>query len=83
MNTPSLTDSLWIIYPVKLEINETTERRNSSSFLDIFLSYGTIGNLNTSPYDKYDGFSINNFQVFNSYIPSSLDYISKRKYALQ
>ena len=51
----------------------TTERTISASYLDLLLSIGMDGQLNTSIYDKRDDFNfhITNFPFLSSYIQSS------------
>ncbi|KAK3101832.1 hypothetical protein FSP39_006684 [Pinctada imbricata] len=76
INNPKFADYLSSIYPSELEVKETTETNNSASYLDIMLSYDTVGHMNTSLYDKRDdfNFSITNFPFLSSNIPSSPAY---------
>ncbi|KAK3093854.1 hypothetical protein FSP39_021096 [Pinctada imbricata] len=76
INNPKFADYLSSIYPLELEVKETTETNNSASYLDIMLSYDTDGHMNTSLYDKRDdfNFSIINFPFLSSNIPSSPAY---------
>ena len=63
------------IYPSELEIEETSETRTSSSYLDLYL-YIDNGKLTTKLYEKWDdsSFSIINFPFLNSNIPSAPTY---------
>ncbi|KAK3087812.1 hypothetical protein FSP39_010974 [Pinctada imbricata] len=76
INNPKFADYLSSIYPSELEVKDTTETKNSASYLDIMLSYDTDGHMNTSLYDKRDdfNFSITNFPFLSSNIPSSPAY---------
>ena len=64
INNPELENYLGQMYPVELEINDTTESNTSASYLDLLLSIGRDGQLHTSIYDKRDDFNfhITNFQ---------------------
>ena len=64
------------MYPVELEIKDTTESITSASYLDLLLSVWRDGLLHTSIYDKRDDFHfhITNFPFRSSNIPSSLAY---------
>ena len=70
------------MYPAELEIKDTTESITSVSYLDLILSIGRDGQLNTSIYDKCDDFYITNFPFLSSNIPSSpaCDVLSLRFY---
>ena len=61
------------MYPVELEIKDTTERHTSALYLDLLMS---IGQLHTSIYDKRDDFNfhITNFPFLSSNIPTSPAY---------
>ena len=65
--------SLGQMYPPELEIKYTTESNTSASYLDLLLSIGWDGQLDTSLYDKRDDFNfhITNFPFLSSNIPSS------------
>ena len=65
-----------LIYPSELEIKNTTESKNSSSYLDLQISIQQNGRLHTKLYDKRDDFSfpIVNFPFIDSNIPSSPAY---------
>ena len=64
------------MYPVELEIKDTTESSTSASYLDLLLSIGRDGQLHTSIYDKRDDFNfhITNFPFLSSNIPTSPAY---------
>ena len=64
------------MYPVDLEIKDTTESNTSASHLDLLLSIGRNGQLHTSIYDKRDDFNfhITNFPFLSSNIPTSPAY---------
>ena len=64
------------MYPVELEIKDTTESNTSASYLDLLLSIGRNGQLHTSIYDKRDDFNfhITNFPFLSSNIPTSSAY---------
>ena len=64
------------MYPVELEIKDTTESNTSASYLDLLLSIGKDGQLHTSIYDKRDdcNFHITNFPFLSSNIPTSPAY---------
>ena len=63
------------MYPVELEIKDTTETNTSASYLD-FLSIGKDDQLHTSIYDKRDdsNFHITNVPFLSSNIPASPVY---------
>ena len=64
------------MYPAELEIKDTTESNTSASYLELFLSIESDGQLRTSLYDKRDdsNFHITNFLFLSSNIPSSPAY---------
>ena len=64
------------MYPVELEIKDTTESNTSASYLDLLLSIGRDGQLHTSIHDKRDDFNfhITNFPFLSSNIPTSPAY---------
>ena len=64
------------MYPVELEIKDTTESNNSAAYLDFLLSIGRDGQLHTSLYDKRDDFNflIKKFQFLSTNILSSPAY---------
>ena len=60
INNPEFENYLGQMYPVELEIKDTTE--SNTSYLDLLLSIGMDGQLHTSIYDKRDDF---NFHITN------------------
>ena len=64
------------MYPVELEIKDTTKSNTSASYLDLLLSIGRNGQLHTSVYDKRDDFNfhITHFPFLSSNIPTSPAY---------
>ena len=64
------------MYPVELEIKDTTESNTSASYLDLLLSIWRDGKLHTSIYDKRDDFNfhITHFPFQSSNIPTSPAY---------
>ena len=65
-----------MIYPPELEIKETTETSVSASYLDIYITFDSNGQLSTKLYDKRDDFdfTIINFPHLSSNIPLSPAY---------
>jgi hypothetical protein len=53
------------IYPIELEIKDTTDTDRSASYLDIHLEIDSEGRLRTKLYDKRDDF---NFPIVNFYL---------------
>ena len=76
INNSEFQNYLGQMYPVELEIKETTESATTASYLDLLLSIGKDGQLHTSLYDKRDDFNfhITNFPWLSSNIPSSPAY---------
>ena len=76
INNPEFQNYLGQMYPVELEIKDTTESNTSASYLDLLLSIGRDGQLHTSIYDKRDDFNfhITNFPFLSSNIPTSPAY---------
>ena len=64
------------MYPEELEIKNTTDSRNSASYLDLLLEFDHQGYLHTQLYDKRDDFNytIINFPHLSSNILSSPAY---------
>ena len=77
INNPEFENYLGQMYPVELEIKNTTERNTSASYLDLLLSTGRDGQFHTSIYDKRDDFNfhITNFPFLSSNIPASPAYV--------
>jgi len=57
------------IYPIELEIKDTTDTYRSASYLDLHLEIDSEGRLRTKLYDKRDDF---NFPIVN--IPAAPEY---------
>ena len=76
INNPEFENCLGQMYPTEFEIKDTTESTTSASYLDLLLSIGRDGQLQTSIYDKRDDFNfhITNFPFMSSNIPSSPAY---------
>ena len=76
INNPDFENYLGQIYPAELEIKDTTDSNASASYLDLFLSIESNGQMPTSLYDKSDDFNfhITNFPFLSSNIPSSPAY---------
>ena len=75
INNPEFENYLDQMYPVELEIKDTTESNTSASYLDLLLSIGRDGQLHTSIYDKCDdNFYITHFPFPSSNIPASPAY---------
>ena len=76
INNPDFENYLGQMYPIELEIKDTTERNTSASYLDLLLSIESDGQLRTSLYDQRDDFNfhITNFPFLSSNIPSSPAY---------
>ena len=73
INNTECENYLGPMYPVELEIKDTTESNTSASNLDLLLSIGRDGKLHTPIYDKGDDF-IKDFPFLSSNIPSSPAY---------
>ena len=67
IKNPEFENFLGQMYPVELEIKDTTESNTSASYLDLLLSIGRGGQLHTSIYDKRADFNfhITNFLFLN------------------
>ena len=76
INNPDFENYLGQMYPVELEIKDTTGSNTSASYLDLLLSIESDGQLRTSLYIKRDDFNfhITNFPFVSSNIPSSPAY---------
>ena len=64
------------IYPIELEIKDTTDTDRSASYLDLHLEIESQGRLKTKLYDKRDDFNcpIVNFPFICSNIPAAPAY---------
>ena len=76
INNPEFENYLGQMYPVELEIKDATESNASASYLDLLLSIGRDGQLNTSIYNKRDDFDfhITHFPFLSSNISTSPAY---------
>ena len=76
INNPEFENYLDQMYPVELEIKDTTESNTSASYLDLLLSIGRDGQLHTSINGKCDDFNfhITNFPFLGSSTPVSPVY---------
>ena len=82
LNTSRFGDFVDRIYPIELEIKDTTDTDRSASYLDIHLEIDSEGRLRTKLYDKRDDFNfpIVNFLIICSNItsaPAYAEYISQ------
>ena len=73
-NNHKFSDYVYDIYPVELEIKETTDDQYHSSFLDLLLEIDKDGRLRVKIYDKRDDFDIVNFPFLCGNIPQSPSY---------
>ena len=62
INNPKFGDYINIIYPVELEIKDTTDANHHISYLDLLLKYDNFNRLQVKLYDKRDDF---NFDIVN------------------
>ena len=76
INNPKFENYLGQMYPVELEIKDTTESNTSASYLDLLQSIGRDGQLHTFIFDKRDDFDFNitNLPILSSNIPTSPVY---------
>ena len=76
LSNPKFDNYINLIYPQELDIKNTTESKNSSSYLDLLMNIEQNGQLHTKLYDKRDDFNfpIVNFPFLDSNIPSSPAY---------
>ena len=79
MCCPSTIPSLGItsiIYPVELEIKDTSDADHQASYLDLDLSFNRDKRLQVKLYDKRDDFNFNivNFPFLSNNIPQSPAY---------
>ena len=58
LNNSRLGDFVDRIYPIELEIKDTTNTNRSASYLDLHLEIDSEGRLRTKHYDKRDNFNI-------------------------
>jgi hypothetical protein len=62
LNNSRFGDFVYRIYPIELEIKDTTDTDRSASYLDLHLEIDSEGRLRTKHYDKGDDF---NFPIVN------------------
>ena len=76
INNPTFGDYINIIYPVELEIKDTTDADHHASYLDLLLKYDNFHRLQVKLYDKRDDFNFDivNFPFLSSNIPQSPAY---------
>ena len=76
LNNSKFGDLRDLIYPVELEIKDTTDTLKSASYLDLYLEIDISGRLRSKLYDKRDDFSfpIVNFPFLCSNIPAAPAY---------
>ena len=76
INNPTFGDYINIIYPVELEIKDTTDADHHASYLDLLLKYDNFHHLQVKLYDKRDDFNFDivNFPFLCSNIPQSPAY---------
>jgi hypothetical protein len=76
LNNSRFRDFVDRIYPIELEIKDTTETDRPTSYLDLFLEIDSEGRLRTNLYDKRDDFDfpIVNFPFICSNIPAAPAY---------
>ena len=73
LNNYRLGDFVHRIYPIELEIKDTTDTDRSASYLDIHFEIDSEGRLRTKLYDKRDdyNFTIVNVPLICSNIPAA------------
>ena len=76
LNNSRFGDFVYRIYPIELEIKDTTDTDRSASYLDLHFEIDSEGRLRTKLYDKRDdfNFSIVNFPLICSNIPAAHAY---------
>ena len=76
LNNSRFGDFVDHIYPIELEIKNTTDTDRSASYLDLHLEIDSEGRLRTKVYDKKDDFNfpIVNFPFICSNIPAAPVY---------
>jgi hypothetical protein len=76
LNNSRFRDFVDRIYPIELEIKDTTDTDRSASCLDLHLEIDSVGRLRTALYDKRDDFNVPivNFQFICSNIPAAPAY---------
>ena len=76
LNNSRFGDFVDRIYPIELEIKDTTDTDRSASYLDLHLEIDSEGWLRTKLYDKRDDFNVSivNFLFICSHIPAAPEY---------
>ena len=76
LNNSRFGDLVDCIYPIELEIKDTTDTDRSASYLDLHLEIDSEERLRTKRYDKRDDFNfpIVNFPFLCSNIPEAPAY---------
>jgi hypothetical protein len=76
LNNTRFGDFVDRVYPIELEIRDTTDTDRSASYLDLHLEIDSDGRLRTKLYDKRDDFNfpIANFPFICSNIPAAPAY---------
>ena len=76
LNNSRFGDIVDRIYPIELEIKDTTDTNRSASYLDLHIAIDSECRLRTKPYDKTDDFNfpIVNFPFICSNIPAAPAY---------
>ena len=76
LNNSRFSDFVDCIYPIELEIKDTTDKDMSASYLDLYLEIDSEGRLRTKLYDKRDyfNFPIVKFPFICSNIPAAPAY---------
>ena len=76
LNNASFGDFVDRVYPIKLEIKDTTDTDRSASYIDLHFEIDSEGRLRTKLYDKRDyfNFPIVNFPFICSNIPAAPAY---------
>ena len=77
LNNSRFGDFVDRIYPIELEVKDTTDTDASASYLDLHLEIDNEGRLKTKVYDKRDDFNfpIVNFPFICSNIPAAPAYV--------
>ena len=76
LNNHKFSDNVYDIYPVELEIKETTDDQYHSLFLDLLLEIDKDSRLRVKIYDKWDDFNFDivNFPFICENVPKSPSY---------
>ena len=76
LNNSRFGDFVDCIYPIELEIKDSTDTDRSASYFDLHLAIDSEGRLRTKPYDNRDNFNFHivNFLYICSNIPAAPAY---------